>query len=94
MEVTPRGSVLLQNAKDLGPPDTVSGDNDDKIAGMVNFLYDKDMQDEDYKAISEDRITTHPNNCPTLAPVECNPQIWEALKMDARKAQRYKWGHS
>ncbi|MPC76138.1 hypothetical protein E2C01_070543 [Portunus trituberculatus] len=86
MEVTPRGSVLLQNAKHLGPPDTVSGDIDDKIAGMVNFLYDKAMQEEDYKAILEDGTTTRPNNCPALAPVECNPQIWEALKTDARKA--------
>ncbi|MPC54448.1 hypothetical protein E2C01_048364 [Portunus trituberculatus] len=44
------------------------------------------MQEEDYKAISEDRITTRPNNCPELAPVECNPQNCETLKMDARKA--------
>ncbi|MPC83063.1 hypothetical protein E2C01_077753 [Portunus trituberculatus] len=43
------------------------------------------MQEEDYKAISEDGITTRPNNCPVLAPIECNPQIWEALKTDARK---------
>ncbi|MPC69549.1 hypothetical protein E2C01_063777 [Portunus trituberculatus] len=69
-ETTPRGSVLLQNAKDLGPPDTVSVDIDDQVAGMVNFLFDNGLQDEDYKAISEN----------------CNPQILEALKTDARKA--------
>ncbi|MPC83062.1 hypothetical protein E2C01_077752 [Portunus trituberculatus] len=40
MEVTHRGIVLLQNAKNLGLPDTVSGDTDDKIAGMVNFLFE------------------------------------------------------
>ncbi|MPC51547.1 hypothetical protein E2C01_045395 [Portunus trituberculatus] len=44
--------------------------------------FDKGMQEEDYK----DGITARSNNCPTLAPVECNPQIWEALKTDARKA--------
>ncbi|MPC41555.1 hypothetical protein E2C01_035154 [Portunus trituberculatus] len=64
--------VIGDNAKDLGPPDTVSGDIDNKIAGMVNFLFDKGMQEEDYKAISEDGITTRPNNCPALAPIECN----------------------
>ncbi|MPC46709.1 hypothetical protein E2C01_040435 [Portunus trituberculatus] len=67
------------NAKDLGPPDTVSEDNDDMIAGMVNFLFDKSMQEEDYKAISEDMITTRPNNCPTLAEAEAEAeglQVW------------------
>lgn len=85
-DVTPRGSVLRQNAKDLGPPDTVSMDIDDQVAGMVNYLFDNGMQDEDYKAISEDVLTTRPKNCPALAPVECNPQILEALKTDARRA--------
>ncbi|MPC73306.1 hypothetical protein E2C01_067630 [Portunus trituberculatus] len=31
-------------------------------------------------------ITRRPNNSPALAPVECNPQILAALKMDAKKA--------
>ncbi|MPC27939.1 hypothetical protein E2C01_021131 [Portunus trituberculatus] len=67
-------------------PSWLSGDINDKIAGMVNFLFDKGRLEEDYKAISEDGITTRPNNCPALAPVECNLQIWEAFKTDARKA--------
>ena len=85
-DTTPRGSVLRQNAKDLGPPDMVSVYIDDQVAGMVNYLFDYGMQDEDYKAISEDVLTTRPKNCPALAPVDCNPQILEALKTDARRA--------
>ena len=53
---------------------------------MGNHLLDNDMQEEDYKAISEDDITRRPNNCPALAPVECNPQILGALKTDAKRA--------
>ncbi|MPD06573.1 hypothetical protein E2C01_102390 [Portunus trituberculatus] len=56
---------------------------------MVNFLFDNGMQDEDYEAISEDVLTTRPKNCPVLAPVECNPQILEAMKTDARKADAH-----
>ncbi|XP_045131685.1 uncharacterized protein LOC123516453 isoform X2 [Portunus trituberculatus] len=67
----------------------VSVDIDDQVAGMVNFLFDNGMQDKDYKAISEDVLTTRPKNCPALAPVECNPQILEALKTDARKADAH-----
>lgn len=74
------------SAKALGPADSVSEDIDQQVAGMVNFLFDKGMQEEDYKAISEDVITRRPNNCPALAPVECNPQILGALKTDAKKA--------
>ena len=81
-----RGSVLLQKAKDLGPRDSVSEDIDQQVAGMVNHLFGNGMQEEDYKAISEDDITRQPNNCPALAPVECNPQILGALKIDAERA--------
>lgn len=86
IDTTPRGSVLRKNAIELGPPDTVSVDIDDQVAGMVNYLFDNGMQDEDYKVISEDMLTTRPKNCPALAPVDCNPQILDALKTDARKA--------
>ena len=82
---SPRGSVLRQNAKDLGPPVSVSGDIDDQVAGMVNYLFDHGMQEEDYKVLSEDVLTNRPKNCHALAPVDCNPQILDALKTDARK---------
>lgn len=32
------GSVLLQNAKELGPPESLVEDIDDQVAGMVNFF--------------------------------------------------------
>ncbi|MPC70984.1 hypothetical protein E2C01_065251 [Portunus trituberculatus] len=52
---------------------------------MVNFLFDDGLREEDYKAICEDEIVKKPKNCHTLAPVECNPQLLEALKLDTRK---------
>ena len=82
----PRASVLLQSAKALGPPDSVSEDIDQQVASMVNFLFEKGMQEEDYKAVSEDQVTRRPGICPALTPVECNPQILGALKTDAKKA--------
>ena len=85
-ESTPRGSVLLQAAKALGPHDSVSEDIDPQVAAMVNLFFEKGLQDEDYQAISEDPVTRRPNNCPALAPVECNPLISGALKPDTRKA--------
>ena len=85
-EVTPRKSVLLQGVKDLGPPESVSADIDQQVAGMVNFLFDNGMQEEDYKAITEDVIARRPSNCPALAPVDCNSQILGALKTDAKRA--------
>ncbi|MPC55315.1 hypothetical protein E2C01_049247 [Portunus trituberculatus] len=85
-EFSPGSSVLLQAAKAFGPLDSVSEDIDPQVAAMVNFCFDKGLQEEDYKAIAEDPITRHPNNCPALAPVESNPQILGALKTDARKA--------
>ena len=55
------------------------------MASMVNFLFDKGKQEDDYKAVSEDVVTRHPGNCPALAPVECNPQILGALKLRPRR---------
>ncbi len=85
-EVSQRGSVLQQAAKALGPPDSVSADIDQQVAVMVNQLFDNGMQEEDYRAILEESATRRPNNCPALAPVECNLQILGALKTDAKKA--------
>lgn len=36
----------------------------------------------------EDKITSRPRNCYALAPVKCNSQILEALKMEAKKSDR------
>ncbi|XP_045133116.1 uncharacterized protein LOC123517183 [Portunus trituberculatus] len=55
------------------------------MAAMVNIFFEKGLQEEDYKSITEDSVTRRPNNCPALAPVECNPQILAALKTDAKK---------
>ncbi|KAK3869864.1 hypothetical protein Pcinc_001666 [Petrolisthes cinctipes] len=44
------------------------------------------MREEDYKNILEDEVTKRPSNCKALVPVECNAQILEALKTEARKA--------
>lgn len=82
---TPADSALIQGTKAFGPTDTVVADIDHRVADMVNYLFDNGMRDEDYKAICEDEIVKRPNNCHALAPVECNPQVLEALKQDARK---------
>ncbi|MPC93296.1 hypothetical protein E2C01_088420 [Portunus trituberculatus] len=67
-EFLPGSSVLLQAAKAFGPLDNVSEDIDLQVAAMVNFCFDKGLQEEDYKVIAEDQITRRPNNHPTLAP--------------------------
>lgn len=85
-ELPSGSSVLLQAAKAFGPLDGVSEDIDPQVAAMVNFWFDKGLQEEDYKLIKEDPVTRRPKNCPALATVECNPQILGALKPDARKA--------
>ncbi|MPC57353.1 hypothetical protein E2C01_051332 [Portunus trituberculatus] len=85
-KVPHQGSVLLQAAKVLGSTDSVDEDIDPKVAAMVNLFFEKGLQEEDYKVITEDTVTRHPNNCAALAPVECNPQIMAALKSDAKKA--------
>ncbi|XP_045121581.1 uncharacterized protein LOC123510454 [Portunus trituberculatus] len=53
---------------------------------LWSICFEKGLQEEDYRAISEDPVTRRPNNCPALATVECNPQISGALKTDPRKA--------
>ncbi|KAK3890226.1 hypothetical protein Pcinc_005793 [Petrolisthes cinctipes] len=80
------GSVLLQSAKTFGPTEDVSEDIDSQVANMVNYLFDNGMREEDYKNILEDEVTKRPSNCKALVPVECNVQILEALKTEARKA--------
>lgn len=80
------GSALLQAAKVFGPADLVSADIDPKVAEMVNFVFDCGLREDEYKDICEDDVVKRPGNCPALAPVDCNPQVLEALRMDAKKA--------
>ncbi|XP_045133115.1 uncharacterized protein LOC123517182 [Portunus trituberculatus] len=77
------GSALLQAAKAFGPADQVSADIDPKVAEMVNFVFDSGLREDDYK---EDDMVKRPANCPALALVDCNPQVLEALRTDAKKA--------
>lgn len=85
-EVNPIGSVLMQSSKAFGPVDNVACDVDKHVADMVNQLFDHGMREDSYKEVTEDDCTKRPGNCPALSPVECNVQILEALKVDARKA--------
>lgn len=85
-ENTPFCSVLMQTSKAFGPVDDVACDVDKHVADMVNQLFDHGMREDSYKEVAEDEITKRPGNCPALSPVECNVQILEALKQDARKA--------
>lgn len=81
----PAESTLIQGTKTFGPSDNVGADIDPRVAEMVNFLFEKGMREDDYKAVCEDEVVKRPHNCPALAPVDCNPQVLEALKHDARK---------
>ena len=80
------GSVLMQCAKALGPPKTVSTKINQQVADMVNFLFENGIRGEDYKLICGDNTIEPPENCFSLAPVECNPEILEALCDKAKKA--------
>ncbi|MPC60071.1 hypothetical protein E2C01_054107 [Portunus trituberculatus] len=44
------------------------------------------MHEDYYREVLEDDNTKRPGNCPALDPVECNSQILEALKSDAKRA--------
>ena len=76
----PLGSGLMHGVKVFGPADTLSEDIDAKVADMVNHLFSKGMRADEYQNMFEDDIIKQPNNCQALAPVECNPQIWDALR--------------
>ncbi|MPC73542.1 hypothetical protein E2C01_067875 [Portunus trituberculatus] len=76
---------LHQCAKVFGPPKVVSGVIDSTVADMVNFVFENGLCEEDHKAICEDAFVMRPSNCPALAPVECNPEILDALRFDARR---------
>ncbi|KAK3894846.1 hypothetical protein Pcinc_001419 [Petrolisthes cinctipes] len=80
------GSVLMQSAQTFGPTEYISENIEKQVANMVNHLFDNGMRDDDYKDILTDDITKRPSNCHAFAPVECNVQIFEALKTEARKS--------
>ncbi|MPC81825.1 hypothetical protein E2C01_076460 [Portunus trituberculatus] len=43
------------------------------------------MHSDDYKLICEDDITKRLKNCHTLTPVDCNPEVLDALKSGKKK---------
>ncbi|MPC60498.1 hypothetical protein E2C01_054544 [Portunus trituberculatus] len=83
----PRPTVgpLLQSAKVFGPPEVVSDAIDDKVAEMVNFLFDRGLREDDHKALFEDECVLRPSNCPALSAVECSPEVLDALPLEARR---------
>lgn len=78
-------SVLQRCAKVYGPVDAVAADIDGQVADMVNHVFDNGLRDEEYKEILEDDAIKRPSNCEALSPVECNAQVLDALKPDAKK---------
>ncbi|KAK3894845.1 hypothetical protein Pcinc_001419 [Petrolisthes cinctipes] len=76
----------MQSAQTFGPTEYISENIEKQVANMVNHLFDNGMRDDDYKDILTDDITKRPSNCHAFAPVECNVQIFEALKTEARKS--------
>ncbi|MPC76523.1 hypothetical protein E2C01_070939 [Portunus trituberculatus] len=82
----PMDSVFRQCAKSYGPVDEISDGIDKHVADIVDHVFDCGMREDKYKEIMEADVVNRPSNCPALAPVECNTQVLDALKTDARKA--------
>ncbi|MPC60966.1 hypothetical protein E2C01_055028 [Portunus trituberculatus] len=78
-------SVLLQCTRAYGPVDKLSAGIDKHVANMVNHVFDNGLQEE-YKGILDDIATKRLDNCYALVPVDCNSQVLDALKTDAKKA--------
>ncbi|MPC69179.1 hypothetical protein E2C01_063394 [Portunus trituberculatus] len=78
-------SVLLQCARAYGPVDKVSAGIDKHVADMVNHVFDNRLREEEYKEILDDVSTKRPDNCHALTPMDCNSQVLDALKTDAKK---------
>ena len=51
----------------------------------MNHMFDNGLREEEYKEILNDDSTKRPSNCHAFAPVECNSQVLEALRTDAKK---------
>lgn len=78
-------SVLMQCARVYGPMMEVSGGINQHVADMVNHVFAHGLREEEYKEILEDDAAKRPDNCHALAPVDCNSQVLDALKTDAKK---------
>lgn len=78
-------SVLMQCARAYGPVMEVSGGINQHVADMVNHVFAHGLREEEYKEILEDDAAKRPDNCHALAPVDCNSQVLDALKTDAKK---------
>ncbi|XP_071532017.1 uncharacterized protein [Panulirus ornatus] len=81
-----RPDSVLQCARAYGPVDEVSDGIDQHVADMVNHVFAYGLREEEYKEILEDAAAMRPDNCHALAPVDCNLQVLDALKTDAKKA--------
>lgn len=77
---------VLHCAKAYGPLDDVSADIDKQVVDMVNHVFNNSLWDNEYKEILGDDSAKRLRNCCALVPVECNSQVLEALKLDAKKA--------
>lgn len=78
-------STLQLSAKVFGPAKSVLMEIDNQVANMLNYLFRHGLREDDHKALCEDELVLHPTNCPALAPVDCNPQILDALRGEAKK---------
>lgn len=76
---------LLHGTKVFRPTDELAAEVDGKVADMVNFMFDKGIREEDYRALCEDDCVLRPANCNALSAVACNPQVLEALRPEARR---------
>ncbi|MPC66283.1 hypothetical protein E2C01_060430 [Portunus trituberculatus] len=79
-------SVLLICTRVYGPVDEVSAGIDKHVTAMVNHVFDNSLREEEYKEILDDVATKSPGNCHALAPVDCNSQVLDALRTDAKKS--------
>ncbi|MPC63265.1 hypothetical protein E2C01_057360 [Portunus trituberculatus] len=78
------GSALLHSAKTYGPLEDILEDMELPVVDMVNYLFDHSMREE-YKQIVEEEATKRPGNCHALTPVVCYAQMFDALKIEAKR---------
>ncbi|MPC43002.1 hypothetical protein E2C01_036637 [Portunus trituberculatus] len=78
-------SVLQRCAEVYGPVGAMAAEIDGRVAAMVNRIFDNGLREEEYKEILKDDAAKRPSNCEALSRVECNAQVLDALKPDAKK---------
>ncbi len=81
----PSDSTLQLSTKTFGPPETILDEIDSKVGDMINFLFDNGLREDDYRSVCEDEIVMTPSSCLALVPVECNSQILDAHRGEAKK---------